>query len=167
MYALNGGEISSILQNCSVTNKYFKGIKTRDIHVPSNPVQNNKKIAAYILNTGYARSGVHWVLALFTPSYNIFFDSFGRSPSELFLETQVKQVNTSVLYNIKPLQHPKSSVCGHWVIYYTYFLSKGLSLSKINSRFSSTDFRKNDKIVFNFVKKLAISCQAPLMRFRT
>ena len=164
MYALNGEEISNILKNCSETNKYFKGVRTRDIHIPSNVLLNNKESVAYVVNTGYAISGVHWVLALFTPSCNIFFDSFGRSPSELFLETQVKQTNTSVLYNIKHLQHPKSSVCGHWVIYYTYFLCKGNSLKDINSNFSPTNFKENDKIVFNFVKKLAKKCQAPLMR---
>ena len=164
MYALNGGEITNILKCCSVTNKYFKGVKTRDIHIPSNPILNNKEIAAYVVNTGYARSGVHWVLVLFTSSCNIFFDSFGRSPSDLFLETQIKQVNTSIIYNIKQLQHPKSSVCGHWAIYYTYFLCKGHSLTEINSRFSSTNYLENDKIVFKFVKELAISCQAPLIR---
>ena len=164
MYALNGGEISNILKNCPVTSKYFKGVKTRDIPIPKKFSLKDNKFEAYIVNTGYARAGIHWVLALFTPSCTIFFDSFGRSPSELFLETQVKQISTSVLYNTKRLQHSKSVVCGHWTIYYAYFLCQGQSLSEINSRFSTTNFSANDKIVFNFVKKLAISCQAPLKR---
>ena len=164
MYALNGGEISNILKHCPVTRRYFKGVKTRDIPVPKNPGLKNNKFAAYVINTGYACAGVHWVLALFTPSCNIFFDSFGRSPSELFLESHIKQTNTSVLYNIKRLQHSKSVVCGHWTIYYAYFLCQGQTLKEINSKFSSTNFSGNDKIVFNFVKKLAISCQKPLKK---
>ena len=150
-----------------MTSKYFKTVKTRDISIPSKPIlplKNNVPFAVYVLNTGYTRSGVHWVLVLFTHPYNIFFDSFGRSPSELFLESQVKRLNTSILYNTKKLQHPKSSVCGHWTIYYTYFLCQGQTLDEINSRFSYTNFSANDKIVFNFVNKLAISCQVPLMK---
>ena len=164
-YGLYSSEIINILERCPVTSKYFKGVKTRDIPIPRLFELENNEFAAYIVNTGYARAGVHWVLALFTPSYNIFFDSFGRSPSELFLETQVKQINTSILYNTKRLQHSKSHVCGHWTIYYTYFLSQGLTLSEINSRFSSSNFSMNDKIVFNFVKNLAMSCKAPLERY--
>ena len=163
-YGLNGGEIIKILARCPVTSKYFKGVKTRDIPIPRLFALENNEFAAYIVNTGYARAGIHWVLALFTPSYNIFFDSGGRSPSELFLETQVKQINTSILYNTKRLQHSKSHVCGHWTIYYTYFLCQGQTLSEINSRFSS-NLSANDKIVFNFVKNLAMSCKAPLERY--
>ena len=159
MYALSGGEILNILKWCPVTTHLIKGIKTRDIPVPK---KIGKTPAIYVVNTGYARAGVHWVLALFNSSHNIFFDSFGRSPKELLLASQLDRINTSVLFNTKKLQHPKSSVCGHWVIYYTYFLCKGHSLSEISSQFSSTNFKANDKIVFNFVKKLAISCQAPL-----
>ena len=88
-----------------------------------------------------------------------FFDSFVRSPKELFLEGQVKCINSSILYNFKKMQHSKSSVCGHWVIYYTYFLCKGLSLNEITSKFSATNFKANDAIVYNFAKKLGASCQ--------
>lgn len=173
MYALNGGEILAILKRCPVTSKYFKEVSTRDINIPTNPylplktkgpLANKAPVAAYVLNTGYTRAGIHWVLVLFSSPYNIFFDSFGRSPEKLCLESQAKLRNTSILYNTKKLQHPKSSVCGHWTIYYAYFLCQGQTLSEINSRFSSTNFASNDKIVYNFVKKLAIKCRAPLTR---
>ena len=159
MFALSGHEISNILNRCPVTSKYFKNIKTRDIPIPQNPT---KLPSVYVLNTGYAREGVHWVLVLFTADCTIFFDSFGRSPNELLVASQVKRFNTGILYNIKRLQHSKSSVCGHWVIYYTYFLCKGQSLTEINTKFSPTNFRENDKIVYNFAKKLASSYQVSL-----
>jgi hypothetical protein len=162
MTALSGSEIWNILKRCTVTSEYIKDIRTRDIPVPQNPSLNSKRFAAYVINTGYASAGIHWVLAYFTPSYNIFFDSFGRAPTELLLASQVKRFDTCILYNIKRLQHSKSSVCGHWVIYYTYFLCKGKTLSEINSNFSATNFKENDKIVYNFVKNLAASCQVHL-----
>lgn len=159
MYALNGGEILNILKRCPVTSKYIKNIRTRDIPVPEHI---SKVPSVYVINTGYARAGVHWVLALFTSSCTVFFDSFGRSPNEVLLAGQVKRFNTCILYNTKRLQHSKSSVCGHWVIYYTYFLCKGQSLSEINSKFSSSNLSANDHIVYTFVKNLAASCQVSL-----
>lgn len=168
MYSLSGGEILKILKRCPVTSKYFKKVTTRDIAIPTNPylplknkdpIANKAPLAAYVLNTGYTRAGVHWVLVLFSSPYNIFFDSFGRSPENLLVESQAKLLNTSILYNTKKLQHPKSSVCGHWTIYYAYFLCQGQTFSEINSRFSATNFASNDKIVYNFVKKLASTCQ--------
>ena len=133
MSALCGNDIFNILKRCPVTSKIIRGIKTRDISIPNHP---KNLPAAYVLNTGYANDGVHWVLVLCTASYNIFFDSFGRSPKELFLEGQVKCINSSILYNFKRMQHSKSSVCGHWVIYYAYFLCKGVPLNEITSKFS-------------------------------
>ena len=159
MSALCGSQILNILKRCPVTSKYIRAINTRDIPIPKKPTNLP---AAYVLNTGYAHAGIHWVLVLFTRHFNIFFDSFGRSPKELLLASQVKQINSSILYNFKRLQHSKSSVCGHWVIYYTYFLCKGASLHDINSRFSSTNYEENDKIVYNFVKTLAIACEVDL-----
>lgn len=107
MYALNGGEILTILKRCPVTSKYFKEVSMRDINIPTNPylplktkgpLANKAPVAAYVLNTGYTRAGIHWVLVLFSSPYNIFFDSFGRSPEKLCLESQAKLRNTSILY---------------------------------------------------------------------
>ena len=150
MRALLGGEVADILTKLEDTRKIFKGVKTRDIPIPKHV----SVPSGYVLNNGYSYAGEHWVVVIFTRKTVLFFDSFGRAPSELFLSSQVKRYNLSLEYNPWPLQDKHSPCCGFWCIYYFYFLCRGLKFKEINSKFSRTNYLKNDYIVYNFVKKL-------------
>ena len=161
MRALLGGEVADILKKLPDTRNIFKGIKTRDIVIPKHVSMPS----GYVLNNGYSYAGEHWVVVIFTHEKVLFFYSFGRPPSELFLASQVKRYSLSIEYNPWPLQDRHSPCCGFWCIYYFYFLCRGLKFKDINSKFSRTNFKKNDRIVYNFVKKLARKCLLPRKKY--
>ena len=161
MRALLGGEVARILKSIPDTRKIFKGIKTRDIVIPKHV----SKPSGYVLNNGYSYDGEHWVAVIFTSEKVLFFDSFGRAPSELFLSSQAKRYGLSIEYNPWSLQARRSPCCGFWCIYYFYFLCKGFKFKEINARFSRTNFKNNDHIVYTFVKKLATQCCPPLKKY--
>ena len=134
-------------------NKHFRGITTRDLHLrPPRVVKNPPQI--YIQNTGYINNGKHWVLFIFNPETTLFFDSYGRCPKDLYLDSVAIQNYKTVTYNPFHLQSETSTVCGHYILFVLYFLSLKKTFYEIN-RFFTSDRRKNDKIVYRFVTKLA------------
>ena len=119
---------------------------------PPHLIKNTPQI--YIQNTGYLARGIHWVLFIYKSDGVIFFYSFGRNPKDLHLEASAAQPYKTITYNPFQLQNDNSEVCGHYILFVLYFLSQKKSLLQINKFFSS-DTRKNDKLVLNFVNKLA------------
>ena len=148
MKALAAVQIVKILKSVNCTKKVFKGVCARN--VSTRPAKNIKAFQAFVHNKGFLLRGIHWVLILYTERCTYFFDSFGRSPKELFLETSVKSSLNPVLYNIKPLQSARSEVCWHYCIYFLIQLSRNRTLASINKVFGK-NLRKNDQLVFNFV----------------
>ena len=160
MTALSGETLSKLINKIPYIKNQFKGIVTRDLDLrPPNIVRAVPQI--YIQNTGYARSGIHWILLVFEKEACFLFDSYGRTPRELFLENSIIQPYKSIHYNPFQLQDNGSSVCGHWCIYILYHLNT-LSIYQIN-KFFTADHKKNDRIVLNFVSKLAKKWKIPLI----
>ena len=157
MKALATFQIEKILKSEKNTRKVFKRVCARDASTRP-PKKISSFPQAFVHNTGYLLWGIHWVLIFYTKHFTLFFDSFGRSPKELFLESSVKSSQNPVLYNIKVIQHPKSEVCGHYCIYFLILLSRNHTLASINKAFGK-NLRKNDQLVFNFVKKIADKCR--------
>ena len=153
MSALSGGQLSDMVKKITSVNKFYRGITTRDLKLrPPSLIKNTPQI--YIQNTGYLARGIHWVLLIYKSSDVIFFDSFGRNPKDLHLEASAAQPYKTITYNPFQLQSDDSEVCGHYVIFVLYFLSQKKTLYQINKLFTA-DTRKNDKLVLNFVSKLA------------
>ena len=161
MKALAANQLITLLKRIPVTKKVFKGICARNI--ATRPPQKIKSLpSAYIHNTGYLLEGIHWVLIIYTKHCTLFIDTFGRPPKSVFLEASVKRGFKPVLYNTKPLQRRGSQVCGHYCIYFLVHLLENWSITEINRRFTK-NHRKNDLLVFNFVKKLGEKWRVPIM----
>ena len=153
MKALNGGQINAFVKKIPNIKKLFRGVTTRDRHLrPPRKVVKTPTI--YIQNTGYINNGEHWVLFLFNPEATVFFDSYGRSPGDLHLEASAVQAYKTVGYNPFCLQSESSHVCGHYVLFVLYMLSKKKSLFQINKLFGP-DCEKNDALVYNTIAGLA------------
>ena len=153
MTALSGEQLNDLVRKIPNITKHYRGITTRDLHLrPPRMIKGTPQI--FIQNTGYLTEGVHWVLFIFEAETTIFFDSFGRDPKDLHLEASAAKSYKTITYNPFQLQSDYSQVCGHYIIFVLYFLSLGESLYQINKFFSS-DYRKNDKLVLDFVNKLA------------
>ena len=153
MRALNAGQIIRLLRKIPSTKNIFKGVATRDLKYRV-PKKNHKKPQAFIQNTGYIKRGVHWILIFFSEESSLVFDSFGRAPKVLFLESSVIQPYKPITYNPYKLQSPKSLVCGHYCIFFLYYLSQQKKIEQINRLFSENRL-DNDKLVFKFVQALA------------
>ncbi len=105
------------------------------------------------------KGGSHWVgLYIAKGGRELeFIDSYGVSISmypKYFMSfvhmNKLKVVESSVM-----LQGPTSTVCGHYVIQYMFKRLQGCSRRAFYNQFSN-NVDKNDKIVFNFIKKLFI-----------
>lgn len=105
------------------------------------------------------KSGSHWVgLYINTNGGELeFMDSYGIGISSYpkYFMSFVNKNNLKVLENNVMLQSPTSTVCGHYVIYYMIKRLQGCSRRTFYNHFSS-NLDKNDKIAFNFVRKVFI-----------
>ena len=150
MKPLNSHIIDKILYACPMTQNVYKGVKARgDIYMSSTPY------SSYVVNTGFEWDGRHWVLIYFSPTYTIFFDSYGFSPDMYDYFFLGERGGVPLMRNTARVQSYGSSVCGHWVIYMLYHLLAGKTLHSILKRFIGQSTRLNDLYVFYFVKKLA------------
>ena len=120
------------------------GVYPGDMLPPKAP---SVKPGFYIANTDpHYKAGEHWV-AFYIPS-NLtknpmeYWDSYGLYPPEIFTPF----LEASYLRNTKFIQHPLSSTCGQYCIYYILKRYRGHSLEKIVGEFS-VDTLQNDIIV--------------------
>jgi hypothetical protein len=103
------------------------------------------------------KKGSHWVGIYIgrVGSELEFMDSYGLSISSYprYFMTFAEKNNYRVIESNVMLQSPTSTVCGHYVVYYMFKRLQGCSRRAFYSQFTN-NLDKNDKIVFNFVKKL-------------
>lgn len=106
---MNTSEIRNLATAHPKTKKKFKGIYPIDLLPP------NKKVGIYIVNLEPStKSGSHWV-ALEIGKKNIYFDSYGMGPRDKRLK---KFLGKKYEKNLKRLQHPLSTTCGQWCLYF-------------------------------------------------
>ncbi len=102
--------------------------------------------ACIVVNTDPShKPGTHW-LAIFFGNNGIgeFFNSFGNQPARTFENYLTKHSRTSY-YNPVPLQHPLTSICGQYCIYYLVKRARGVPVDEIVSTFDPTDRAANDE----------------------
>jgi len=117
-----------------------------------------KHDAAFVINSAqsHEKEG-HWLLVYFNAQSKttVWFDSLGNLPSyygkNLFLWLHAP--GFKVDYSTKPVQAINSRLCGLFVLFVLYYLSRGLTLERILSYFNSRDLGKNDKLVSLFAWK--------------
>ena len=115
----------------------------------------------YVANTDpHFKAGEHWV-AFYIPidmtrNPMEYWDSYGLKPPEIF----VPFLNPTYLRNTKFIQHPLSSTCGQYCIYYILMRYNGHSMEKIVSIFSEdtleNDIMVNQTVEHNFYVDLDI-----------
>lgn len=105
------------------------------------------------------KEGSHWVGIYIARlgSELEFIDSYGVSINmypRYFMSFAYKN-NLKVLESNVMLQSPTSTVCGYYVIQYMLKRLQGCSRRAFYNQFSN-NLDKNDKFVFNFIKKIFI-----------
>ena len=84
--------------------------------------------------------------------YNEFFDSFGIEPSNRVVN-MLKSNGKDVAYNSHQIQNIEDVTCGLWCVYYIFSRSMGISQYDITHRFSMTDFKANERLLRQLIKR--------------
>lgn len=142
---MNTGEIEQALKSNVRTKRFFRGVYAYD-EIPKVKRTNEKQF--FVFNTDpSSKGGSHWVCAMINKKKggkNVFFDSYGYAPRKAkFLSF----LNSNYTYNKKTLQHPLSTTCGQWCIFFVWEKCYGKSISQITSKFDQKWPLVNDTIM--------------------
>ena len=144
---MNNREITRIVKTNEMLKKIFVGVYPADC-LPSRP--RNNKPCAYIANTHKKNQpGEHWVCFYATSYQPIeYFDSYGFPPTDDFLNI----LGEEYLRSTKFVQHPLSSMCGQYCIFYIYMRAMGYTMIDIIQMFDDDTFL-NDVVVNKFIEE--------------
>ena len=94
--------------------------------------------------------GTHWVSLLIDKNLTVYFDSFGIEyiPQEVLNKIKDKPIT----HNIFVIQDKEFIICGFYCIAFIEYLLAGKSLLNYTNLFSTSDYKKNDNIMYNYSK---------------
>ena len=145
-------QLNDVLMNNPVTKKYYIGTFPGCVI----PAVKSKKYA-FITNTDlHDQRGEHWNAWMVQGQKVLFFDSFGRDPSDSTFPGIYKELLNGfkiLNYTKTRVQNFTSSTCGYYCIHFIYLLSLGLDFKFFLNEYTD-DFRKNDIAVIDFVNNL-------------
>lgn len=143
--------ISRLMKKNPVTKKYFGGVYA------SNKLPRIIKCLTpqlFIINVDPSyKPGSHWIcIALISngKKKSYYFDSYGLPPVKLEF---VKFMKKRYQYSKKQLQHPFSTTCGQWCMFFAYKMCKGRKNFKTIFQKFSKNLRANDNKVNLWVEK--------------
>ena len=152
---------TSQLIKCLESDDYIKPLFQGVYAVDRLPLFIEKRPSLYVVNSDLASNfGKHWLCIYFKNDHEfscVFFDSLGKNPScyNKFLTDFLDRNCKYVHYNAQRLQSDTSSVCGHYVLYFSYFKARNIPAECIWSRENfGLNPDVNDLCVYNFCKKM-------------
>ena len=146
---MNGFEIEKALRK--TLGETFKGVFSCD---EWKKIPLSKPPAAYVFNTSPSSQDYgHWCSTFVNKNREaIFFDSFGRSPTELKFDKFLKRHSKSWKYSNVYLQNPLTAVCGQHVIIFLITVSKKTPSAWL--KLFTSDLLVNDELVLETVNRL-------------
>lgn len=141
-------EIDRILGTHPDTRKSFVGTFAIDRLPAKRPKLPYSMVINYDEST---KPGSHWVALYADRKSTHFHDSLGLTPLKIEIPMFLDPVNYTA--SVKPLQHHRSTTCGHHAIAFIVNRARGMSASEFLGRFGA-DKRENDRLVRQFVKRL-------------
>lgn len=154
-------QIYAALKLDKVTNKYFGGVHSCD-KVNQVKIKENESVCIVVNTATSEDAGVHWIL-LFKPRNGekmIFFDSFGKSPSDygnclreatIYFSTHTS-FSGKYARSTKVLQSDEAAVCGIYCIFAAYQLCRNKTINTIENMFSNNRI-ENDRKICKWFKK--------------
>ena len=140
----------------------FNGVYSR------NNLPNKIRKGAYVINLDeYENTGTHWVALFVKPKYTVYFDSFAieHIPKEInkFIsskelgpvgnnDTTKSSAIARIKSNIFRIQAYDSIMCGYFCIEFINYMLKDKTLLDYTNLFSSSDFKKNDRVIKRIFK---------------
>lgn len=149
---LSEHDIFCICTKNPILKKHLAGILPRNYHIIKKDIQIP---SYYIINNGSSQyAGDHWLLQWYGSKIHTFFDPMGFSDDDYNYREIVEFKGLPVQRNVRFIQTFGSSVCANHCIYVAYMLTLGFEFSTILNQFYSKDTIKNDKVVYDFLKKI-------------
>lgn len=143
-------EIGTVLQTDPYTKCIFGGVYAAD----RLPVKVSRP-SLFVANSHRAsKPGEHW-LAIYFPNQGPaeYFDSYGMRPFVRDHLNFIERNSVRWVYNDQMLQAWDSNVCGQYCVMYALFRSRGVSMEKYCSLFSSRNREMNDRTVSSMFRK--------------
>ena len=150
-------QIASILLSHNQTQRVFRGVYSLD-HINQCHGQG-----VYVCNTDPSdMPGQHWItVAIREDGSGEYFDSFGLPPQKEEFAKFLNKETRQWTYNAECLQHPLSTVCGHYCVLYVLNYAKGRNLDHLLSKFDK-NYLENDYVVHEYVSS-AFGVNVPLL----
>ena len=151
---MNNLQIDRILSSIPRTRKNFMGV----YNIKFLPIRFFRKNVLVVVNTEENIEKIgHWVAFYIESNKIIFFDSFAKHPvlhyggniGRLFLNYTQRVIALK-----KPVQHPLSSVCGAYVIWFLHNITTCKNIPKLFKIFKYNDKIRNDNYVKNYLLRL-------------
>ena len=144
--------INHVLKKHPLTKKYFKGVYSRNT-LPKFENDKRRRKMFLVVNTDPSyKDGSHWIVLMLNThgKKNIYFDSYGLPPQYYVFK---KFLENNYTYSKKQVQHPLSTACGQWCIFFIWEKCKGKHLNRILKFFTKNDFLGNDHVMNLLVEK--------------
>ena len=160
---MNCLDLLSVIKCDRILSTKYVGCYLRDrLPNPTNIFLKYNNNFFLIVNTVSSTSSEeigHWILLYVRDDNIYFFDSFGRciEDKDFGLSRYIKDYypNKRLIHVITyPVQHDDSLLCGAYVIYVAYKLSRDESPWNIKQSFSRFNRKNNDMKMEAFIKKL-------------
>ena len=131
---MDTGQIASILVSDSRTRRVFRGV------YPLDRINQCHGQGVYVCNTDPSdMPGQHWItIAVREDGSGEYFDSFGLPPQKQEFAKFLNKETRQWTYNAECLQHPLSTVCGHYCVLYVLNYAKGRNLDHLLSKFDKS-----------------------------
>ena len=146
---MNNIQIEKLLYKHPIIKKYFKGALPAD-KFSAHTIKSDEY---YILNLDPSwEPGSHWVSIKLCPEgNNEYFDSYGWPPPYQHFKNILKEYQLNTIQ----LQHPLTTVCGQYCIFYIWNrICVGTNIQEICNLFSKTNLVENDNAVNSTVEEL-------------
>ena len=149
---MNTTAINKILQNCSVTAKYYQGCFACD-----TISRNTLYPCSIVINFDSSMfTGSHWVAVFATSPFQAFyFDSLSMDSPSMPIINYLSAFK-HVYRNKIRFQNLNSNICGKYVVVFIYFMSKYLNFNKFITLLSSHD--NADYFINEFYRKIYSNC---------
>ena len=143
-------EIEAVLDRDHRVRPYFKGVFPRD-NLPRRVTER----AVYVINTDTSEGpGEHWVAVYFDGFKKcVYFDSFGLPPLHNSIRRFISCNSVLCFRNDRMLQHPLSTTCGLYVIYFCRKVCRGWGLRALLRPFTPYNQEANDRRVRALVSR--------------
>lgn len=147
--------INKLLSRNKITQNRFGGVYAAD--TLKERERDKVKNRYYVVNLDKSNQpGSHWIAIYVAENGedNEYFDSYGWRPHANALKFETF-MNFSYIYQNRQLQHPVSTVCGQYCMFYIWCKCKGKTLQQIVDLFpQGNHFVTNDTMVNAAIEQL-------------